>query len=127
MGHDKRILVIADHASNFIPKGYNNLDLPKKLTQSHIAYDPGVKNLSIKISKKLKSELILGEYSRLLIDNNRDLKDPTLISEISDRKIIKGNVRLSKKEKLYRINDMYTKYHRQIKNTIHKKKIKFII
>ena len=127
MGHDKRILIIADHASNFIPKGYNNLNLPKELTQSHIAYDLGVKSLSIKISKKLKSSLILGEYSRLLIDNNRDIKDPTLISEISDRKIIKGNVKLSKKEKLYRINEMYMKYHRQVNNVISKKKIKFII
>ena len=73
------ILIVADHASNFIPQKYNNLGLSQRLMKSHIAYDLGVKELSLLLSKKLKAPLVLGEYSRLLIDPNRGIMDPTLI------------------------------------------------
>ena len=33
------ILIIVDHANNFIPSKYKNLGLSKNLTESHIAYD----------------------------------------------------------------------------------------
>ena len=77
------ILIIADHASNFIPKEYNNLGLSDKFIKSHIAYDLGVRELSLKLSKKLNAYLVTGNYSRLLIDLNRGVMDPTLISSIS--------------------------------------------
>ena len=78
------ILIVADNASNFIPQKYNNLGLPQRLMKSHIAYDLGVKELSLLLSKKLKATLVLGQYSRLLIDPNRGIMDPTLIPSISD-------------------------------------------
>ena len=51
--------------------------LNKNLFNTHIAYDLGVKELCIDLSKLLKSKYIIGEYSRLIIDLNRDLLDPT--------------------------------------------------
>ena len=86
-----KLLIVADHASNYIPKKYKNLGLTKKDILTHKAYDPGVRDLAINLSNKLDSQLVLGEYSRLLIDCNRDINDPTLISVISDRKLILGN------------------------------------
>ena len=41
----KRILIIADHASNYIPDSLDNLGLNKNLFNTHIAYDLGVKEL----------------------------------------------------------------------------------
>ena len=93
------LLLIADHASNYIPKKYNNLGVSKKEILTHKAYDPGVRELAINLSKKLNSCLVLGEYSRLLIDCNRDLNDPTLISAISDRKLILGNKKITNQER----------------------------
>ncbi len=127
MPDSTRLLVIADHASNYIPKEYNNLGLSEKEITTHKAYDPGVKQLAIKLSNKLNSNLVLGEYSRLLIDCNRDINDPTLISTISDRKIIFGNKKITKKEKDYRINFMYRPYHMKIKKVIIEKRINTII
>ena len=84
---ENQILIIADHASNFVPKENNNLGVPNSFLNQHIAYDIGVKELSLDLSNRLKCKVILGKYSRLLIDLNRDLDDPTIIPEIVDRKI----------------------------------------
>ena len=121
------LLLIADHASNYIPKKYNNLGVSKKEILTHKAYDPGVKDLALNLSNKLNSYLILGNYSRLLIDFNRDLNDPTLISAISDRKLIIGNKNITKQERINRINNMYRPYHEKIKKKILEKKINVIV
>ena len=121
------LLLIADHASNYIPKKYNNLGVSKKEILTHKAYDPGVKDLALNLSNKLNSYLILGDYSRLLIDFNRDLNDPTLISAISDRKLILGNKKITKQERTNRINIIYRPYHEKIKKKILEKKINVII
>ena len=79
---NKRILIIADHASNYIPSSFKNLGLKKNQINSHIAYDVGVKELCINLSDLLYSNYIIGEYSRLIIDLNRDISDPTLIQKL---------------------------------------------
>ena len=123
----KRILFIADHASNYIPKSLDNLGLNKNLFNTHIAYDLGIKELCINLSKLLKSKFITGEYSRLIIDLNRGLSDPTLIPEIVDRKIIPKNIKLSKNEKRNRISEVYNRYHNNIKRTIKSDHITILI
>tara|TARA_B100000886_G_scaffold295223_1_gene222008 strand:+ start:367 stop:1071 length:705 start_codon:yes stop_codon:yes gene_type:complete len=122
-----KLLIVADHASNYIPKKYDNLGLAKKDISTHKAYDLGVKDLAINLSNKFNSELVLGEYSRLLIDCNRDMNDPTLISVISDRKLILGNKKITKQEQIYRINKIYRPYHNKINKKILEKKINVII
>ena len=121
------ILIIADHASNFIPEQYNNLGLSEKLIQSHIAYDIGVRKLSIELSKKLKAHLVYGSHSRLLVDLNRGVKDPTLISTISHGVKIIQNYKLSSSDKKFRIEKIYNNYHNTISKIIKKNKINVII
>ena len=101
--------------------------MEKKDVVTHKAYDPGVKELAINLSNKLNSQLVLGQHSRLLIDCNRDVDDPTLISVISDHKLILGNKKITKQEKNYRINKMYIPYHEKIKKKILENKINMII
>ena len=124
---NKRILFIADHASNYIPSSLKNLGLKKNQINSHIAYDVGVKELCINLSNLLNSNYIIGEYSRLIIDLNRDISDPTLIPEIVDRKIIPTNVNLNENEKKYRISEFYNRYHDNIKRTIKRDHITTLI
>ena len=85
---ENKILIIADHASNHIPKENNKLGLPNYLLDQHIAFDIGVKELSLELSGQLKCKVIQGKYSRLLIDLNRDLNDPTIIPEIVDTTLL---------------------------------------
>ena len=96
---NKRILFIADHASNYIPSSLKNLGLKDKQLNSHIAYDLGVKELCINLSNLFNTKCVTGEYSRLVIDLNRDISDPTLIPEIVDRKIITKNLNLTNYDK----------------------------
>ncbi|MDC3085796.1 N-formylglutamate amidohydrolase [Pelagibacteraceae bacterium] len=98
---------MADHASNYIFPYKKNLHLSKKQINSHIAYDIGIKELTEQLALKLKAHYVLGELSRLYIDLNRDSLDPTLIPVISDRKIILGNIDISKKDLKKRMQYYY--------------------
>jgi len=122
-----QILIIADHASNHLPKENNKLGLSNAFLNQHIAFDIGVKELSLDLSNRLKCKVILGKYSRLLIDLNRDLNDPTVIPEIVDRKIIPGNIGLSKSEIRSRVKKIYNTYHQEIEQTIKNEKVKVIL
>ena len=124
---ENQILIIADHASNFVPKENNKLGLPNSFLNRHIAFDIGVKELSLDLSNRLKCKVIQGKYSRLLIDLNRDLDDPTVIPEIVDRKIIPGNIGLSKSEVRFRVKKIYNKYHHEIDQNIKNEKVKIIL
>ena len=124
---NKGILFIADHASNLIPNSLKNIDLKENQLNSHIAYDLGVKELCVNLSSLLNSKYIMGEYSRLIIDLNRDISDPTLIPEIVDRNVIVKNLNLSTYEKKKRITEIYNRYHRKITTTINQNNIKALI
>ena len=88
-------LIICDHASNKIPTEYQNLGLSSDILSTHIAYDIGVKEVATHIAEYLKCPLVMSNFSRLLIDANRGIDDPTLIMKISDGKIIEGNKNIS--------------------------------
>jgi predicted N-formylglutamate amidohydrolase len=127
MGIRGSLLIIVDHASNFIPSRYKNLGLPKYLIESHIAYDLNILNLSKRINVLLGSDIVYGEHSRLIIDLNRGQNDPTLIPSISDKKLIPGNIEINSKEFNFRKKKFYNSYHAKINKIVNKKKIKLII
>ena len=127
MGIRGSLLIIVDHANNFIPSKYKNLGLPKYLTESHIAYDLNILNLSKQMNTLLESDIVYGENSRLIIDLNRGQNDPTLIPSISDKKLIPGNIGISSKEFNFRKRKFYNNYHSKIKKVVNEKKIKLII
>jgi predicted N-formylglutamate amidohydrolase len=112
------LLFCCDHASNLIPKEYNQLGLNKSILKSHIAYDVGAKILTKALSKKFNTHAILGKYSRLFIDLNREKNHKNLIPEISDEVIIPNNINLTKKEYTYRKNYFHKPYHKEISNKL---------
>ena len=115
---ESNFLIICDHASNRIPAEYKNLGLSEEILTTHIAYDLGAKEVATYLSKNLKCPLVMSDFSRLLIDTNRGIDDPTLIMKVSDGKIIEGNKNISFlnncKEKKKRINNYYNVYHNKI-------------
>ena len=121
---ESNFLIICDHASNHIPAEYNCLGLSRAILDTHIAYDIGAKEVALSISKFLKCPLVMTDFSRLLIDANRGVDDPTLIMKISDESVIEGNKNISFKnngdEKLKRINFFYEVYHNKISDIINK-------
>ena len=117
-------LVICDHSSNNIPETYNNLGVSRKDLNSHRAYDIGASDVATELSKLLNCNLVMANFSRLLIDPNRGKDDPTLIPKLSEGKIIKGNINISMSEddveRSKRVHRFYIPYHEQINRLINK-------
>ena len=121
---NSKFLLLCDHASNHIPKcisetqlGLDDVDLNR-----HIAYDLGAKEIAIELSEFLEAPLILSNFSRLVIDPNRSLEDPTSIMQIYDGTIIPGNLHLSKAKVYSRQTHFYNSYHNAISKFITAKK-----
>ena len=64
-----------------------------------------------RLAAMLGAPALLSRFSRLLIDPNRGLDDPTLIMQISDGLIVPGNVGLDETEIAARIERYYEPYH----------------
>jgi len=92
---------------------------------THIAYDIGAKEVAIHLARILNCPLVMSDFSRLLIDPNRGVDDPTLVMKISDDKIIDGNKNIynfgESTEKNKRIEDYYNIYHDKVSKLVNKK------
>jgi len=107
-------LVLCDHARHALPPAYGDLGLPAEAFERHIAYDIGARWVSLELARCLNAPAVLSTYSRLLIDPNRGLDDPTLIMQISDGALVAGNVPMPEAERAARIERYYLPYHAAI-------------
>ncbi|OMH30249.1 N-formylglutamate amidohydrolase [Motiliproteus sp. MSK22-1] len=110
------LLLVCDHASNHVPKHLSNLGLDDQTLQEHVAWDIGSADLAAIITQQLNCRAVLANYSRLLIDVNRNPadNDPSMIPEISDSYIIPANQDLNSLQKQQRISEIMEPYHRAI-------------
>lgn len=107
------ILVIADHASNHVPDGFD-LGIDPRLLQEHIAYDIGTEALARGLAEELGAAAHIARVSRLVTDCNRAEDDPATIPEVSDGIVIRANVGLSAGMRQTRIADYHAPYHAAI-------------
>lgn len=116
--YDSGLLLLADHATNFVPPRYQKLGLPDSAFGRHIAYDIGIEPLTRQLAKRLGAPAVMSRFSRLLIDPNRGEDDPTIIMRISDGAIIPGNHPISPDEWQHRIETYHRPYHAAVSETI---------
>ncbi|MGU9957946.1 MAG: N-formylglutamate amidohydrolase [Arenicellales bacterium WSBS_2016_MAG_OTU3] len=112
-----KIVLVCDHATNIIPPGYE-LGISEQDMTRHIAWDIGALELARMLSESLHAVLVNSRFSRLLIDPNRPLDDPSLMPSISDRTHIPINANIRPAEREKRLNDFYYPYHAKIASTI---------
>lgn len=105
------ILLLCDHASNFIPEAFGSLGLSRDDLNSHFAWDPGAAEVTRQLSRLLDCPAILASAARLLIDCNRDPGDWDSIVEIGEVTPIPGNIGLSQAERAARANAYHTPFH----------------
>jgi predicted N-formylglutamate amidohydrolase len=103
-------LVICDHASNAMPPEAARLGLPAAQLERHIAYDIGAAWVSRRLAARLGCPAVLSTFSRLLIDPNRGLDDPTLVMRLSDGAIVPGNAALDEAGVTERVRRYYAPY-----------------
>ncbi len=113
-----RCLVVADHAGNAVPASLQGLGLARGVFNKHIALDIGSRATAMLLAERLGASLVLGNYSRLVVDLNRDLDDPTAFIPESDGVVIPGNRNLGIDEKRRRADAIFRPYHTAVDNLI---------
>ena len=108
------LLFLCDHASAALPAGMAGLGLAAELFQTHIAYDIGAAQVTRALAGRFGAAAVLGSWSRLLIDLNRGVDDPTLVMQLSDGSIIPGNRNIGSHEVERRIREFHVPYHEVI-------------
>lgn len=111
---DAGLVILCDHAENTLPAEYGSLGLPASELDRHIAYDIGAAEVVEELVRQLGVPAVMSRFSRLLIDPNRGLDDPTLVMRLSDGAIIPGNRHLDTAEREKRIRNWYQPYHRAV-------------
>jgi predicted N-formylglutamate amidohydrolase len=111
-------IVIVDHASARIPRSLANLGLPVAELQRHIAWDIGALGVARRLAEIIDAPLLAQNYSRLVIDCNRDPKVESSIPRISELREIPGNLGLSTADCEARRAEIFEPYHRRIRELI---------
>jgi predicted N-formylglutamate amidohydrolase len=109
-----RLLLVCDHATNHIPAEFGQLGLSAPDLARHIAWDPGAEAVTRRLSSLLSATAVLAPVSRLVIDCNRALKDPSSICETSDGIIVPGNQGLGCQAAALRADSYFHPYHAAI-------------
>jgi predicted N-formylglutamate amidohydrolase len=111
-------LIVVDHASRRIPRRLNDLGLPASELQRHIAWDIGALGVARQVAAALDAPLVAQNYSRLVIDCNRDPQVATSIPRSSESIDIPGNMGLSDADIAARRAEIFDPYHRRIRTLL---------
>lgn len=112
-GRDSRWLLTCDHATNTVPPdvGGGMLGLDPTDMERHIAYDVGAAGVTRALADLLGAPAILSNFSRLVIDPNRGLDDPTVVMKLYDGTIIPTNRHVDRAEIARRAAAYHQPYH----------------
>jgi predicted N-formylglutamate amidohydrolase len=106
-----RLVLISDHAGRAIPQRLGKLGLTQAELDQHIGWDIGIGAMARRMAEALDAPAVIGGYSRLVIDCNRRLDDPSSIAQESDRIPVPGNRGLSVAERKARAAAIFHPYH----------------
>lgn len=115
-GRRRDLLVLCDHAGNALPEPYGSLGLEPAELATHVAWDPGAEGVARALARALECPAILGVYSRLLVDLNRELDSADLFVCELDGIRVQGNLGLDEEERERRIACFHRPYHLAIQS-----------
>jgi len=104
-------LLICDHASSRIPTSLGDLGLDPKARGGHLAVDIGAGAITERLAATLGVTAVLAQYSRLVVDCNRQITDPGAFLEFGDGVPVPGNRDLQQADKDRRADTFYWPYH----------------
>jgi predicted N-formylglutamate amidohydrolase len=107
-------LLTADHAGRAIPRRLGTLGLAESELTRHIAWDIGIAGVTERLAEALDATAVLQNYSRLVIDCNRQPGLDSSIPTVSELTAIPGNEHLSPAEREMRQQEIFVPYHERI-------------
>ena len=117
---EKPILLVCDHASCRFPKSLGDMGLDPFARRCHLAIDIGAGPLTESLAESLGVTAVLQNYSRLIVDCNRQLMDPGAFLEYGDGILVPGNRNLHQADKDLRADALYWPYHRAVEEQINR-------
>lgn len=112
------ILLVCDHASCRFPAALGDMGLDPFARRCHLAVDIGAGPLTEQLARSLGATTVMSQYSRLVVDCNRQLMDPSAFPEFGDGVVVPGNRNLSQPQKDLRAASIYWPYHAAIDEQI---------
>ncbi len=105
------LILFCDHAGRAFPKklGQPRPDAGTARSAHRLGYRH--RQCAAILSRNLDAPCAFASYSRLVIDCNRRLDDPTSIAQESDRITIPGNRGLDAKARAQRAEEIFRPYH----------------
>jgi len=114
-GGRSSFVIVVDHAASRIPRRLGTLGLSAADRERHIAWDIGALAVALGVAGALDAALIAQNYSRLVIDCNRNPDVASSIPTVGEHVDIPGNVRLSPAEVEARRREIFEPYHEHLR------------
>jgi predicted N-formylglutamate amidohydrolase len=108
-------VIVVDHASRRIPRSLGDLGLPPGELERHIAWDIGALGVARRVAAALDAPLVAQNYSRLVIDCNRDPGVATSIPTLGESIEIPGNIGIDAEQARARRTQIFEPYHRHLR------------
>jgi predicted N-formylglutamate amidohydrolase len=111
-----------DHASMLLPRSLGTLGLSQTELSSHMAWDIGAGGVAKQLAGRLDATLVTQNYSRLVIDSNRQQAAADSIPVKGEWVEISGNERLSAADIETRRAEIFTPYHTALTTILDQRK-----
>lgn len=108
---DGPVLLTCEHATQRVPEPWSWPEADERLRGTHWAFDLGAADVTRKLAARIGSEAVLSNFSRLLVDPNRQLTSSTLFRTEADGAPVALNAGLTDDEKEQRLSRLYRPYH----------------
>lgn len=112
------IVLVCEHASDFIPPALNDLGLTRHDRHSHATWDPGALAVASQMAQIMDATLVAGTVSRLVYDCNRPPEAPDAMPTRSERIEVPGNVGLDETQRAERVATYYLPFREALSSAI---------
>jgi len=105
------LLLTCEHATNRLPRSIRPTAAEREVLGSHWGYDPGAWAVTRFVARALRAPAIAGRWSRLLVDLNRAVDDPTFVREVAGGLRLAWSGRAGRRSRIARAVALHAGYH----------------
>lgn len=113
-----RVVLVCEHASNRVPERLGNLGLTSAQLESHVAWDPGARELALGLTAALDAPLAAARFSRLVYDCNRPPQAVSAMPHQTEVCEIPGNREITPRERGQRAAALYKPFQGAVRRLI---------